>query len=177
VDEVENISQLIDPSPTTGSRRISMGLGVPQRSVWRKLSEQGLYPFHEERVKLLQAGDDDMQLQVFRWVKANRRLVRLIFFTNKATTFIRDGIKNTRNCHWLSQENPQATVEINFQHCFSANVRCRTVDNLLSGPAILEQHLTGRSYLEFLINIPLATRYIIYCQHDGAPPHYTRPGM
>jgi hypothetical protein len=50
---------------------------------------------------------------------------------------------------------------------------------LLIGPVILEYHMTGQNYQEFLQNelpeledVPLATRIAMYFQHDEAPPHY-----
>lgn len=71
-----------------------MHLGVPQTRVWRTISEQGLYTFHVRRVQHLQPEDDAMRLEFCHWVNANRRLLRLIPFTDEAT-FNRDGINNT----------------------------------------------------------------------------------
>jgi hypothetical protein len=53
---------------------------------------------------------------------------------------------------------------------------------LLIGPVILEDHMTGQNYLEFLQNklseqledVLLATGIAIYSQHDIASPHYTQ---
>jgi hypothetical protein len=48
------------------------------------------------------------------------------------------------------------------------------------GPTILEDHMTGQNYLEFLQNelpekldVPLAAWIAVYFRHDRAPPHYT----
>ena len=51
------------------------------------------------------------------------------------------------------------------------------IDDMLTGPVILHDHITGQSYLDFLQNelpkqledVPLATRIATYFQHDGAP--------
>jgi len=59
------------------------------------------------------------------------------------------------------------------------------IDNMLIGPVILDDRMTGRNYLDFLQNelpkqpedVPLAARIAMYCQHDGAPSHYTRHVM
>ena len=56
------------------------------------------------------------------------------------------------------------------------------IDDMLIGPIILDKHITGQNYLDFLQNglpeqledVPLATRIAMYFQHDGAPSHYTR---
>jgi len=57
----------------------------------------------------------------------------------------------------------------------------RLTDDMLSGPVILDDRMTGQNYLDFLQNelpkqledVPLATRIAMYFQHDGAPSHYT----
>jgi hypothetical protein len=76
-------------------------------------------------------------------------------------------------------------VETNFQRRFSVNVWCGMIDDMLTGPAILGDHMTGHKYLYFLKNglpeqledVPLATRIDTFFQHDGAPSHYTLPVM
>ena len=80
---------------------------------------------------------------------------------------------------------PHGTVETNFQRRFSINAWCGTIDDMLIGPIILDDRMTGQNYLDFLQNelpkqlddVPLATRIAMYFQHDGAPSHYTRHVM
>jgi hypothetical protein len=102
-------------------------------------------------------------------------LHRLILFTDEAT-FTRDGINNNRNSHRWSHENPNAIVETDFQHHFSANVWYGIISDQVIGPIILENCLTGQTYVEFLPStwpglledVPLATWAGMYIQHDGA---------
>ena len=62
------------------------------------------------------------------------------------------------------------------------NVWCGIINDMLIGPAIVEDRMTGDSYLQFLQNdlpehledVPLDTRRHMYLQHDGSPIHYTR---
>ena len=76
-------------------------------------------------------------------------------------------------------------METIFQHRFSINVWCGMIDDMLIGPVILDDRMTGQNYLDFLQNelrkqledVPLATRIAMYFQHDGAPSHYTRQVM
>jgi hypothetical protein len=57
------------------------------------------------------------------------------------------------------------------------------ISDVLIGPVILDDHMTGHNYLDFLQNglpeqlehAPLAAPISMYFQHDGAP--YTRLGM
>lgn len=160
LNEVEQILQSVERSPSTSTRRLSARLGVPHVRVWRTLRTHGLYPFHVQPVQ---------------------RLVPLILFTDEAT-FTRNGINNSRNDHRWSEDNPHASVETNFQLKFSVNVWCGMIDNKLIGPFVLPERLTAARYLEFLRNelpilledIPLATRANMFLQHDGAPAHYGR---
>ena len=79
-------------------------------------------------------------------------------------------------------DNPHGTVETNFQTRFSVNVWCGIINNMLIGHVIVEDRMTGDSYLHFLQNdipeqledVPLDTRRHMYLQHNAAPIHYTR---
>jgi hypothetical protein len=75
--------------------------------MWRTLSKQGLYQIHILHVQHLQPGDCAMRLEFFRWGSDNCRLLRLILFTDEAT-YSCEGINNTRNSHWWSEENAHA---------------------------------------------------------------------
>ena len=63
--------------------------------------------------------------------------------------------------------------------------RFRMIDDMLIGPVILDDRMTGQNYLDFLQNdlpkqledVPLATRIAMYFQYDGASSHYTRQVM
>ena len=56
------------------------------------------------------------------------------------------------------------------------------INDMLIGPAIVEDRMTGDIYLQFLQNylsehledVPLYTRRHKYLQHDGSPIRYTR---
>jgi len=62
------------------------------------------------------------------------------------------------------------------------NIWCGIINDMLIGPVIVEDQMTGDSYLHFLQNDlpeqledgPLDTRRHIYLQHNGAQIHYTR---
>ena len=105
-------------------------------------------------------------------------MIRNILFTNEAH-FTRDGVNNTRNCNLWGRDNPHATVESNIS---TVNVRCVVIGDQITGPYIFPQRLTGDIYASFLQhelpalleNVPLQTRGQKYCQHDGAPPHFSQ---
>jgi hypothetical protein len=125
-----------------------------------------------------------MHLEFCHWLHTNCQLLLLILFTDEAT-FTRKGINNTRNSHRWSHDNPHGTVKTNFEHHFSIEVRCGTIDDLLIGLVILDDRITGQNYLDFLQNglpeqledVPLATPMAAYFRHDRTPSYYTRTVM
>ena len=96
-----------------------------------------------------------------------------ILFTDEAH-ITRDGDNNTRNSHLWDRDNPHGTVESNYQHRFSVNVKCGVICDQLIGPYIFPQRLTGDIYANFLQdelpalfeNVTLQSRRQMYCQHD-----------
>ena len=178
-DEVESILQSVECSPTTSTQRISTHMGVPHTKVWRTLYQHGLYPFHLQMVQCLE-GDEARQLDLCRWVIANRRLIPFILFTDEAS-FTHDGINNTHNSHRWSDKNPRAIVERNSHHRFFVNVWCGVLDSQLIGPAVLLNHLTRRTYIDFLQNelplllekVPLAKSMCMVFQQYRAPARYS----
>jgi len=137
---------MVQRSPTTSMRRLSTRLGVSRTCVWRTLHEDGSYPFHPQPV------DSAMCLEFCHWLHTNRQLLPLILFIDEAT-FTHNGINNTRNSRRWSHENPHGTVETNFQRRFSINVWCGMIDDMLTGPVILDDRMTGQNYLDFLQNL------------------------
>jgi hypothetical protein len=100
-------------------------------------------------------------------------LLPFVVFSDEAT-FTHNGISNARNLHPWPHDNPHGTVETNFQRRFSIAVRCGMIDDVLVGPFILDDRMTGHNYLDFLQNglpeqledVPLVTRIAMYFQHD-----------
>jgi hypothetical protein len=79
---------------------------------------------------------------------------------------------------------PPAVIRHCLKHvnrCEASVGCCDCCWSLLIGPVIVEDRMTGQTYLEFLqnelieklVNVPLATRIAMYFYHDEAPPHYT----
>jgi hypothetical protein len=64
--------------------------------------------------------------------------------------FTRDGVNNTRKSHLCERDNPNGTIESNYQHLFAVNVWCGVTGDQLIGPYILPQRLTGDMYANYL---------------------------
>lgn len=168
-------------SPGVSIRRLSKRFVVSQSMVWRILCNNNMSPYHKQKVQNIQPTDPPLRLEFCNWLIMNRQLHRFILFTDEAQ-FTRDGINNLRNQHTWAEDNPHSTIERNFQQRFSVNVWCGLLYDQLIGPFILPGHLNSNIYLEFLKeqlpqlleDVPLASRYRMYYQHDGAPAHFSR---
>jgi hypothetical protein len=103
-----------------------------------------------------------------------------VLFTDEAA-FARNGIINFHNNHVWAEENPHAVVQSRHQQQFSINVWAGIIGDVLVGPHVLPQRLTGNSYRHFLENdlrtlsedLPLAISAHMWFMHDGAPPRFS----
>lgn len=182
----EEVLEKIDENPSTSTRAIASSLNSSKTTVWRVLKEQLLYPYHRQKVQLLQAGDDAQRVRFCNFLRVRRRgnadFQQTILWTDEAT-FHRDGFVNFKNQHEWNEANPHAVVHHGAQHRFSINLWAGIVDEYLLGPYILPPRLNGQTYLtflqqqlpEFLDDLPLALRSRLWFQHDGAPSHFVQP--
>ena len=95
--------------------------------------------------------------------------------------FTRDSVFNTHNQHIRDQINPLAFTVQSHQVRFSVNIWCGIIHNMLVGPRVMKNRLTGANYRDSLVNIlpvlleevPLAVCARTWFQHDGAPAHFS----
>jgi len=91
-------------------------------------------------------------------------------------------MNNACNSNRWSHDSPHGSVEKNVQGRFSINVWCGILGDMLIGPVILGDLVTGKHDIDFLQNgltkqlenVRLATRICVYFPHDRAPSHYIR---
>ena len=140
---------MVQSSPRASTRRIARRLHVPHTRVWRTLHAEGMYPYHVQRMQHLGPRNFAERLEFCKGLNGSHKLHHYILFADEAQ-FNRDGVSNTHISHVWADENPHATVESNFQLCFSVNVWCAVLVDQLVGPFILEGCLTGEAYLRFL---------------------------
>ena len=84
---------MIQRSPRLSTRGMGSRIGVSRMQVWRTLHEEDLYPYHEQRVQLLEPGDHDQRMDLCRWVIAHPELLSVILFSHESS-LSRDGVKN-----------------------------------------------------------------------------------
>ena len=100
---------MVQTSPRLSTRRMASRIGVSHIQVWRTLREDGLYPYHDQRVHL-EPGDHDQRMELCHWAKSNPELLSVILFTDEGS-FTRAGINNLGNMHTRSHSNPHTTCE------------------------------------------------------------------
>ena len=79
----DNILHAVQRSLRTSTRRIARQLRVSQSNVWRLLHDEGLYPYHLQRVQDLQPDDYNTRVQFCRWLNGNRELHNSFYFAMK----------------------------------------------------------------------------------------------
>lgn len=130
--------------------------------------------------------DPERRLEYCNWL-TNRiaefpDFLQNIIWTDEST-FTNCGMFNRNNEHIWSANNPRHFREVRPQIRFGLNVWAGIYNDRLLGPHFFNEHLTGATYLQFLTtefeeyldDFPLAHLNRCWFQHDGAPPHNTRP--
>ncbi|CAH2015075.1 unnamed protein product [Acanthoscelides obtectus] len=118
------IRNRVDDNPSTSTRDVAREVQVSRTKVWQTLREEGLYPFHVQRVQALQPDDFPARVRfcesLLHQHDNNPDFLKCIFFTDEST-FTRNGVNNFRNTHVWSVENPHAVRRAHFQQIFSVN--------------------------------------------------------
>ncbi|XP_071642155.1 uncharacterized protein [Temnothorax longispinosus] len=166
-------------------RRVAGMLGLSQSVVHRVLRQDGLHPYHYQRVQQLLARDAEQRIYYCEGFLAQCRRNALfpdrILWTDEAT-FTPNGVFNSHNFLSWRGENPHAIRQGAFQYRWSINVWAGIKANRIIGPYILPPRLTGEVYARFLEHelpglledVPLREREELIFQHDGAPAHFSR---
>lgn len=183
-DDEERILQHFETNPRTSTRAAAGALGIRSHSrVWQSLHDNGMHPYHFQRVQELTPADFNPRERFAHWFlnkyQEDNEFPKYVLFTDEST-FTRSGIVNTHNFHMWQNENPHIVRQSNYQHRFSVNVWAGIISNNLVGPYVLPERVTGESYYVFLRevlpglldSVPLGIRRRMWFQHDGCPAHY-----
>lgn len=183
-EEEEDVLTRVEANPGISTRRLGLQSNLSHMTVWRLLREQQLYPYHLQRVQALSPADYPARLMFCQWFlqqcAMNPNFGALVLFTDEAT-FTRDGIQNLHNQHVWADMNPNAMIAASHQQRFHINIWAGIVGDSLFGPFVLPNRLNGHNYTRFLSeelsnyldNMPLASRALLFFMHDGAPAHFS----
>lgn len=190
----EQVLDVLHRDPRLGTRSAAKRLrrrhGRPVAShatIHNILRRNRMRPYKVHRVQALLPVDRVRRTDYCRWLlqreEASPGFIQNVLWTDEST-FTRNGMWNRRNAHIWSVENPRACQETGHQTRWSVNVWGGIYKNLILGPVFLPARMTGASYLEFLNgefteeldeHIAVTDLRRMWFQHDGAPPHVTRP--
>ncbi|GFV63403.1 transposable element tc3 transposase [Trichonephila clavipes] len=111
VDAEDRVLQELERNPSTSTRVVSRETHIPQATVWRIAHDEGLHPYHLQRVQALELGDYNKRMDFARWFlhesNADRNFAASVLFTDEAT-FSLEGVMNFHNLHTWADENPHA---------------------------------------------------------------------
>ncbi|GBM73317.1 hypothetical protein AVEN_246380-1 [Araneus ventricosus] len=99
---VEDILQGVGDRLDIITREVSRAVNVPHSIVWGVLREEGLHPYHVQKVQALIPADYAPRVDFARWflqqLAAQPDFSAQVLFTVEST-FTREGISNTHNLH------------------------------------------------------------------------------
>ncbi|XP_026829624.1 uncharacterized protein LOC113562960 [Ooceraea biroi] len=183
---VENVVRSFEDNPEKSIRVVAREQDLSYATVQRILKEEKLHAFHYTCVQHLRSEDYERRKtfceNFLREVDRDPRFPSHVIFSDESL-FTREGIYNSHNMHFWSDENPRVTRLRNLQTRWKINVWAGIMGTQIHGPIILpQQTLTGQTYVEllrenfpdFLEDVPLLERNKIIFQQDGAGPHNAR---
>jgi hypothetical protein len=181
----EQIVRAFEQNPETSIRMVAREHNLSYSTVQRTLKEEKLHAFHYTRVQHLRAEDYQARRtfceNFLRKVDRDPRFSSRVIFSDESL-FTQEGIFNSHNMHYWSEENPRVTRLKNFQVRWKINIWAGIMGTQILGPVILPDILTGQTYVEFLREnlpdfleeVPLFERNKMFFQQDGAGPHNAR---
>lgn len=124
MDAEEEILEMVRDDPGRSTRSMARDVNVSTWTVRRALREEGMHPYHIQRVQCLSPADYQPRMNFCRWLMEQARdpdfLLRVLV-TDEAM-FTRQGVFNMHNTHTWAVEHPHTVRQDNFQHRFSLNI-------------------------------------------------------
>ena len=181
-----NVMQAVVENPKMSLRKLSKTIpgDVKKSTASNILKVDKFHPYNPKYIHTLLPRDFESRFLFCAWFQGECEVdpffARKILFTDEAT-FTSNGVVCSQNCRWWSDNNPNFLIECRSQYLFKTNVWGGIVNNRIVGPYFFRQNINTAIYLDFLRNqlsqfldeLPLNIRRIIWYQHDGAPCHST----
>ena len=167
----ERIVRAFEDNAETSIRVVAREHNFSYSTVQRTLKEEKLHAFHYTRVQHLRAEDYQARRtfceNFLRQVDRDPRFSSRVIFSDESL-FTQEGIFNSHNMHYWSEENPRVTRLKNFQVRWKINIWAGIMGTQILGPVILPDILTGQTYVEFLReNMPEFSGKILFLSSSG----------
>lgn len=168
--------------PQVSQRTLVRDSGLSKGTVSRIFSENKWHPFHLSLHQDLHGADFANRVAFCNFILAMPQDYYLKVLWSDEATFKSNGNVNLHNAHYWSPTNPHWMRQVDNQRLWSLNVWCGIVGNQIVGPHFFQGTVTGPIYTDFLKNVlplllqnvNLQLRQVMWFQHDGAPPHFSR---
>lgn len=180
-EQVENVRQAFQRSPSKSIRQASRELQMPRATVHRVLRKRlQLYAY---KLQILQALKPDDKLRRYEFacemierIDQNPDFLSGVMFSDEATFHV-SGTVNTHNVRIWGSQNPH-TIREKVRDSPKVNVWCGLMCNRIIGPFFFaEKTVTGATYLDMLQMFAFPQvedlQPNIWFQQDGAPPHWS----
>ncbi|GFY18952.1 DUF4817 domain-containing protein [Trichonephila clavipes] len=128
VDAEDRVLQELERNPSTSTRVVARDTHIPQATVWRIAHDEGLYPYHLQRIQALELGDYNKHMDFARWFlhesNADRNFAASVLFTDEATFSLEEGLNGSVYLTFLQEVLPEMLNDvpmpirqrIRFQH-------------------------------------------------------------
>uniref|UniRef100_A0A8D8SNF8 DUF4817 domain-containing protein n=2 Tax=Cacopsylla melanoneura TaxID=428564 RepID=A0A8D8SNF8_9HEMI len=178
----QRVSDNIESSPGTSTRRRSTQLGMSRRSLQRILKDLKLFPYKIQIVQALKPTDYQRRLEFavrFQTKAAeDPEFIHNLIMSDEAH-FHLNGFVNKQNCRIWAKENPRVIHERQL-HPLKCTVWCGVTADRVIGPYFFENEdgnsitVDGTRYRAMINNFlrPAVENHPqIWFQQDGATPH------
>jgi hypothetical protein len=163
VEGKKNISDMLQRSSRTFTRKISVRLNVPRIRVWRTLHKAVWILIMSSAFSISNARS---------WPTVCNAAVGLVLTSTRSVTF----------CSRTRPSFTQRNCRNQLPTSFSLNLWCGVIVDQLIAPYIFRQRLTGDIYTSFLKHelpalwreVRVRTRCELSYQHEGTSPHFSR---
>lgn len=176
-----NVLGFFNVEPRASIRGAEMSVGVSYASCQRILKRRKMHNFKFTKCQALEIGDYARRIAFCQTMLEKLReepsFLNQIIWSDEAK-FSNDGLVNSRNNHYWSDENPHLITERNHQYKFSFNVFCLLMNNKIAY-VMYDENLNSVKYLQILNTtvsdvldeLPLNQQFTCWYQLDGAPAH------
>ena len=175
------MQQAISQSPFKLTTRCSLETGIPQKTVWRILTQDlGMRLYHIQVVQGLTAMQKRVHMECCKilaeMMNIQPDIVNLMAFSDEAT-FHTSGYVNRHNTIFWGTENPHVIRE-HERDSPKVNVWCAVTTAGVTGPYFFDTPtVTSDIYLQMvqqyaIDELPLQIPVAGYFQQDGTPPDF-----
>ncbi|KAJ8936816.1 hypothetical protein NQ318_015283 [Aromia moschata] len=185
MDAEEQILEAVEDDPSLSTRRLAHQLGFHSSLSGEHCVDKDFIRITSKRYRhynpVTNSNECNFVSGYWKSVITNPTFY-VTYFSRMKLVLPKRGVFNMHNTHVWCDGYPHAYRNFRDQRNFSVNVWCGIVGDVLIGPHILPDRLTGNGYLNFLQQVlpnlleevPLGILRQMWYLHDGTPPHFAR---